>query len=1315
VWAGTVAALAPTASQSAVTGSTANAATGVSTATRTSAASAQTGLRTLQASSQLPNTSLYRQHPESNARYLVETDPKFANYKTWLGSDYMLNALNLDPAATQKRLGDGFYEQKLIREQVMALTGNRFLGDYQSDEQQYMALMNSGLTYAKQFNLRPGIALTPEQVAQLTSDMVWLVSQDVTLADGSVQSVLVPQVYVRVKEGDLDGTGALLSGKDVKLNLTGDLTNSGTIAGRNLLQINADNIQNLGGQMSADTLALAAKEDINNIGGLMQGVSAAVATAGRDVNLTTTTQSSLNKVGANSFAQTGIDRVAGLYVSGSAGTLVASAGRDLNLTAAAVGNAGTGPTVLAAGNNLNLNTVTNSNSQDINWSGVNYLRQSQSQDVGSQINAAGNLTVSAGKDLNAKAASVNAGQALSISAGNNINITTGQASQSLDTANTVTSKGTFSSRTLSTRETSQSTTALASNFEGNSVNINAGQDLNVKGSNVLADQSVNLTAGGNVNITAAQNTQTQSSFRQETKSGLMSGAGIGFTVGKREQSLDQGQTQTSAAGSTIGSTGGNVSISAGKTYTQTGSDVLTPGLNSPSGSGDIAITAKAVTINEARETGSQSTEQKFKQSGLTVAITSPVLSAVQTASNQLQAAGNTSAGRMQALAAANAAMNANNAVNAVKTGQAKQGGNAADQAGGVGISISVGSSSSQAKQQSSADSAKGSNVSAGGNVSITATGAGQDSYITVRGSDINAGGKVSLKAEDQVNIAAVQNTTTESSSAKNSSGSIGVGINLGSDGFKAGITVSAAAGKGQGAGNGTPFTNSHVNAQQITLDSGGDTTIKGGVVKAEQVTANVGGNLNIESLQDKNDYNESSKSAGGSVTIGPSSGGNLNLAASKVSSNYLSVNEQSAIRSGDGGFNVNVQGKTDLTGGQITSTDKAVQDGKNTFTSAGGVTTTDLQNSASYSANSVSVGLGAGSPAPGQSMSAAMSGMGLGSDKGSANSTTTAGISGITGNTSARTGDKETGIKPIFDADKVKKEIEAQVTITQEFNKQAGQAISSYADTQRKAAQEQLKNATTDESRAKAEQAIKDANMQERALNILVSGLTGMAGATITKEALSTAAEKMRDLMIEDSEKFAGVVDSTGKVLSNVSGPSDGVRGDGYKIGGTRVDLDLLCGPDNGRCTFEKLSDGTIDKSKPVTFKGPDVTKPDGTVGPQTIDEFLATPEGKKIAGATGGVQGVAGTLFGVPYAAGSWQDKLIEAFAGTHDFVGGKLSGLYDAQGNATRGRDSTTKNLQDAWSASGAILVSAPFAAAEGMSPEVWKAIGILLGAAK
>jgi len=220
-------------------------------------------------------------------------------------------------------------------------------------------------------------------------------------------------------------------------------------------------------------------------------------------------------------------------------------------------------------------------------------------------------------------------------------------------------------------------------------------------------------------------------------------------------------------------------------------------------------------------------------------------------------------------------------------------------------------------------------------------------------------------------------------------------------------------------------------------------------------------------------------------------------------------------------------------------------------------------------------------------------------------------------------------------------------------------------------------------------------------LNILVSALTGMTAATVSKEALSTAAEKMRDLMIEDSKTFAGVVDSTGKVLSNVSGPSDGVRGDGTKTGGTRVDLDLLCGADNSRCVIPKNPDGSVNTTRPIEFKG-------------VLDEFIKTPEGQKMSGATGGIQGEKGTLFGVPYAAGSWQDKLIESFAGSHDFIGGKASGLYDAQGNAARGRSELTTTLQNRWSEI-AILPAAPFAAAEGLSPEVWKAIGILLGAGK
>ena len=68
-----------------------------------------------------PLSSLFNSAPNPNAGYLIETDPRFANYRSWLSSDYLLNALEIDPAITQKRLGDGFYEQRLLREQIAAI------------------------------------------------------------------------------------------------------------------------------------------------------------------------------------------------------------------------------------------------------------------------------------------------------------------------------------------------------------------------------------------------------------------------------------------------------------------------------------------------------------------------------------------------------------------------------------------------------------------------------------------------------------------------------------------------------------------------------------------------------------------------------------------------------------------------------------------------------------------------------------------------------------------------------------------------------------------------------------------------------------------------------------------------------------------------------------------------------------------------------------------------------------------------------------------------------------------------------------------
>jgi len=117
---------------------------------------------------------------------------------------------------------------------------------------------------------------------------------------------------------------------------------------------------------------------------------------------------------------------------------------------------------------------------------------------------------------------------------------------------------------------------------------------------------------------------------------------------------------------------------------------------------------------------------------------------------------------------------------------------------------------------------------------------------------------------------------------------------------------------------------------------------------------------------------------------------------------------------------------------------------------------------------------------------------------------------------------------------------------------------------------------------------------------------------------------------------------------------------------------------------------------------------------PISIADFLKTPEGQKMVGLTGGVQGGKGMLFGTPYQAGSWQDKLIESFSGTHDMIGGKLSGLYDSQGNIKQGMSPTEKAVHDRW-AEVAIPVTVPFAAAQSLPTQVWNAISILLGAAR
>lgn len=917
----------------------------------------------------LLGNALFQPNPDPTAGYLIETDPRFADYRTWLSSDYLLGQLGMDPAFMQKRLGDGFYEQRLIREQVAQLTGRRFLDGYANDEAQYRALMNAGLTYAQEWNLIPGVELTAAQMAQLTSDIVWLVTKEVTLPDGRSQTVLAPKVYVRVQPGDLDGSGSLLSGATVNLKLTGDVVNSGSIAGRQLVKLDAANIRNAGGRISGSDVALVAQQDIDNLGGTVDAADSLIAIAGRDVNVVATTRDSENTVGSSGFTRTALERVAGLYVSAPAGVLVASAGRDITLAAASIGNRGAdGQTLIDAGNDLNLTTVAIGHQDSIVWDDQNHLNQGSTVEVGTVIQTRGDVILAAGHDLAARAVEVNsASGAIQASAGRDVRLSSGESTQNWSEARHIAKSDFLSTSTVTNLDETHDTLALAASFSGDSVDLRAGRDIGIRGSNVVSDSVTRLAAGNEVTIESATETHGETHYADKLKSGLFTNGGLSITYGDQQTTQNAGSVSTYAAASTVGSTQDNVVIDVGKSYAQTGSDVLAP-------QGDINIAAQRVDIVEARESSRSETETRFKQSGLTVALTSPVISAVETIERMKDAADNTSDSRMKALAAGTAALAGAGAYSAVKAGQGTtvngndhqiitgkdEDGNLtsrdatlAERAGGISVSLSVGSNQSSSNSVQTASTSHGSTLAAGGNVDVHATGVGADSDLSIQGSTVRSGHDVTLQADDEIRLLAAENTFDQHS--RNSNSSASVGVSVGTSGY--GITAAASRGIGRSDGSDTSWTNTQVEAgNQLTLQSGGDTTLRGAVASGNQVVADVGGNLAIESLQDTSRYDSKQQNVGGSLTVGVGVSGSVSASKSKVHSDYASVGEQSGIQAGDGGFHITVNGNTDLKGAVIESTQGAVHQGRNSLTT-GTLTTSDIQNRAEASATSSGISL----------------------------------------------------------------------------------------------------------------------------------------------------------------------------------------------------------------------------------------------------------------------------------------------------------------------------------------------------------------------
>ena len=859
----------------------------------------------------ISDSSLYHVTSDPTARYLVETDPAYADRKTFLSSDYFFRRMQYDPEKLEKRLGDGYYESQLVRDRLMQLKGKP------AGETEYKALMDAAVRWAQENkDVRIGMALTEDQKAALKEDIVWMVESSVLLPDGNIVKALVPEVYLaHGKNGTLTGS-ALISAENIDIRATNDILSRGTVIAGDTMRLSASDINNEGGTIKASTLMEEALRDIRNTG-TMEAENKLSLKAGQDIDLASTLHKERNKQG---YTQT-IASSGKAAVTGNQGTLSIEAGRDITAEAAEISSAGN--IAMKAGRDITMETAAVKKDTAVTWDGNNYRHDSAARDIGSSVTAKGSLTMQSERDISIKAADIRSEGMTAVKAGRNLTVENGKEITDLEEHHRHKERSLLSSTTTTTHDEVHAVQAQKSIIEGNTVSLQGGKDISLTGSAAASTKETALSAGRNISIHAAEETNKEIHKKQVKKSGLI-GSGLGFTIGSEKKKDSYDTEKTMQAGSTVGSIKGNVTIHAGQTASVRASDIIA--------GKDTLITGRNVDIESKDNTYKGKEEHEYKKSGLTVSLGGAAVNAARTVAAPVKRAGEVGDGRLKALYALQAGMNVRDIQKNQKTDKAINKNNA------VGINISLGSTGWKDHAETVTEEARGSRITAGRTAAIIAK---ED--MTVKGSTVNAQ-DIHLKAGNNIHILSSENRSTTIEDYKAKSGSIGASIS------KGGYGIGASYGKGKGQIEETTITHtpSDITAKNTaTLSGGNDTLIRGGTVKGNKIIANAG-RMSIESEQDKKNYKETSKTSGLSISYTPGSAVTVSGGKGKTNtdSTYESVTKQAGIYAGKEGYDIQVKNNTRLKGAVI---DSQAEKEKNKLTT-GALTWENIENKAEYKA-----------------------------------------------------------------------------------------------------------------------------------------------------------------------------------------------------------------------------------------------------------------------------------------------------------------------------------------------------------------------------
>ena len=935
----------------------------------------------------LPTESLYRIHPESTANYVVETDPQFTNKKAFLSSDYMYREMKTKPENIEKRLGDGLYEQTLVRQQIVFGTGYRFLDGYTDDESQFKALMDAGIVYAKQHGIAPGVALTAEQAASLTSDMVWLV-KDIVMVEGKPVEVIYPKVYLKQSNGlQLHTDGTLISANTLVMNAKKRIHNEGVIQGKTVvLASNQDIINN--GHINADKVGLQSDTTIYQQGQIV----------GRDaVGLQAKENITFNNSIEHLTNQDVLHNTAGIAISGDTGVMIVSAGNDVNLGGATIEALGKeGAITITAGHDINSTTDILTAKKDMTQDGDNYLRTYRQTELGTTIEAGGNVSIGAKNDIKARNLTVSSDSgAVKVIGENDVSIENGYSESKDAFALKYKEKGLLNKKETKIKTNDESTNALMSTVSGHTVVVGANNDVTLTSSNIVSTAGTSVLAGHDVITDAAAKHTLSTASKDVKKSGIM-GAGMGIMIGKKQSKDNYYIDETTHKATTLGSTNGEVTVQAGGTVHLTTTNAV--------GKNGVVILGQDIILDGKDDLYKQEERHERKSSGLTVSLGGSVVEKIDSAVKKQHSASDRRNSRFKSLEgkqsmdrllsaigeakqivdrsyngqmrAINSQLERVNAdiVNTPETDATKlaelkakqefllkrrstleENKSVVDKATdkaidrAINVQIGIGSSKSVAESKLERHTYSSGTIDSDGTVLIHANSADSiKGNITAIGEQIK-GKNVQLAASNTINLEAGSNTQRVETNSKSSGWNVSANIGMRTGGL-VGWSASAYKGTENGIEDTTTHTGTHVvGTNNVSIESGSNTNLIGSTVSGRGVTAKVGNNLTVESLQDSQIYHETSKNKGISISganfISQPTINGVNVKGN-IDSTYKSVTDQSGIHAGNDGVNITVGNTTTLKGAIITS--KATPEKNKMSTKS--LVMEDIHNEASYKA-----------------------------------------------------------------------------------------------------------------------------------------------------------------------------------------------------------------------------------------------------------------------------------------------------------------------------------------------------------------------------